>query len=190
MRKKAIGLLWGFALACACVALMPLPVGAQASCRDAAIYWWDLGWAPFTSAFSYLQGPVDPFSAEWSGSDCGCWWYGGYWDEGNGDWYYPRWEGRPYTQVWRAHRTKDSTLRITRFEPFQMASRTRAGERRPAKAPRTANRLGKASRTWTGYPGGGDASVASSMQGMAPSAGFSSSSSGGVTVSPGSRKSR
>lgn len=190
MRQKLSGILLGLAAMGALGLLTPVPARAQDSCRDAAIYWWDLGWAPLTSAFAYLDGPVDPFSAEWSYLDCGFWGSWGYWEDGYGGWYYPRWDGRAYSQVWKAHRAKDPAFHIARFEPMQLAGKHRAGDRSSTKAPRTATKLGKAPETWTGYSEGGDASVYSSGPWSAHSAGSFPSSSGGVTVSPGTRKSR
>lgn len=189
MRRTLSGFLFGLAVMGAVGLLTPVPAIAQSSCRDAAIYWWDLGWAPLNSAFAYLDGPVDPFSAEWSYLDCGFWGSGGPWDEGYGGWYYPRWDGRAFSQVWKAHRAKDTAFRVARLEPMQLAGKNPTGQKRPAKATPRVNRLGKAPATWTGYSMGGDASVASPTQGMVPSAG-SFSTSGGVTVSPGTRKSR
>jgi hypothetical protein len=120
MNRNTIALLSVILFAGAALALAPQAAWAQDPCRDAAILWWDMGWAPFASPFGYLYGPVDPFSAEWAPWDCGCWRYGRYWEDGYGGWYYPQYDWR---SSWRMERTRGAGPTAFRVIPMIPAQR-------------------------------------------------------------------
>lgn len=98
MTKKALFSLSLFLLAGTLMMLVPSEIRAQVPlCPRPYAFAWDWGVQPFDSPFGYLDGPVDPTSAEWGPLDAcyGCWWANNVWVLGYGmdpdRWWYNMW---------------------------------------------------------------------------------------------------
>lgn len=163
-----------------------------AFCGRPYTFGWDWGYAPFASPFGYLDGPVDPYSAEWAPWDgfCFCWsgdaWAMGYDGSYSSLYWYTPWRYEGGRRKSKARGFDVAVLRPMpavdhRGEPSLRRSSTDA----PGRATRSNRGTSHRGTTWGQNISQAGYGTSPTYGGGGYSGQYSSSSSAGVSPSSG-----